>query len=159
MAETMRIGPWMKRKVVAIQASASVKEAAALLVDRRVGTLPVMDEAGMLVGMITITDAIHIFLPDFVSLVEDFDFVEDFGALRTPSPEDLEQWETLLVTDIMRSPVTVPEDCSLIRALSVLEKDPQLSDLLVVSNGQLVGVASRVDIARAFMSDWLERAP
>jgi CBS domain-containing protein len=158
MVDKTIIDAWMKRDVVTIDASASVKEAASFLVDRRVGTLPVVDEAGMLVGMITTTDIIHCFLPDFVSLLEDFDFVEDFGALKEPSKEDLERVETLFVTDIMMTPVTVEEDCSLIRALSVMENH-NLSDLLVVRNGRLAGIASRVDIARAFLTDWLARAP
>lgn len=155
MTDNLNIGAWMKRDIVAVQASMSVKEAAALLVDRRVGTLPVLDEDGLLIGVTSITDITHIFLPDFVSLLADIDFVKDFGALKTLSEENLKRAETLTVADIMEEPMAEEEDCSLIRALSVMEKH-NLADLLVVRDRRLVGIASRVDIGRAFLTTWLE---
>ena len=155
MTDYLKIGAWMKRDIIAVQASMSVKEAAALLVDRRVGTLPVLDEDGVLIGVTSITDITHIFLPDFVSLLADIDFVKDFGALNTPSGENLKRAETLTVADIMEEPMAAEEDCSLVRALSVMEKH-NLADLLVVRDRQLVGIASRVDIGRAFLTTCLE---
>ena len=155
MTDNLKIGAWMKRDIVTVHASMSVKEAAALLVDRRVGTLPVLDEDGVLIGVTSITDITHIFLPDFISLLADIDFVKDFGALKTPSKENLERAETLTVADIMEEPMAEEEDCSLIRALSVMEKH-NLVDLLVMRDRQLIGIASRVDIGRAFLTTWLE---
>ena len=155
MTDNLKIGGWMKRDIVTVHASMSIKEAAALLVDRRVGTLPVLDEDGLLIGMTSITDITHIFLPDFVSLLADIDFVKDFGAFNTPSEENLERAETLTVADIMEEPIAETEDCSMVRALSVMEKH-NLTDLLVVRDRHLVGIASRVDIGRAFLTTWLE---
>jgi CBS domain-containing protein len=154
MADDLEIGIWMKRDVVAVHTLTSVREAAVLLADRKVGTLPVVDEAGVLIGVTSITDIVHIFLPDFVSLLEDIDFVQDFGALKTPSKENLERAEALSVATIMEEPVAVEEGCSLIRALSVMEKH-NLRDLPVVRDGRLVGIASRVDVGRAFLTTWL----
>ncbi len=155
MSTTGRIGTWMKRDVVVVHTSTSIREAAALLLDRKVGTLPVVDEAGMLVGILSITDIVHIFLPDVISLIEDIDFVKDFGAIKRPARRDLKQAETLIVVDIMEEPVSVEDDCSLLRALSMMEKH-NLQDLPVVTReGRLVGIASRVDIGRALLTNWL----
>jgi len=155
MNKILRIGDWMKRGVVAVHASTSIKGVAALLVDRKVGTLPVVDEAGILIGILSITDIIHIFLPDAVSLIDDIDFVKDFGAMKKPSPRDLKQAETLVVVDIMEQPVSVDEECSMLRALSMMEKH-NLQDLPVTTqDGHLVGIASRVDIGRALLTNWL----
>jgi CBS domain-containing protein len=155
MSKIPRIGTWMKRNVVTVQASASIREVAALLVDRKVGTLPVVDEAGVLIGILSITDIIHLFLPAAISLVDDIDFVKDFGAIKKPSKRDLKQAETLVVIDIMEQPVSVDEKCSMLRALSMMEKH-NLQDLPVVTqDGHLVGIASRVDIGRALLTNWL----
>jgi CBS domain-containing protein len=155
MTKTSRIGDWMKREVVAVRPSTSIREVAALLIDRKVGTLPVVDEAGMLIGILPITDILHIFLPDVLSLIDDIDFVKDFGAIKKPAPRDLKQAETLVVDDIMEEPVSVDEECSLLRALSMMEKH-NLQDLPVVTKrGQLAGIASRVDIGRALLTNWL----
>jgi CBS-domain-containing membrane protein len=60
----------MKRKVVSVPASASVQEAAQVLVEKRVGTLPVIDEQTVIIGVVRISDMLKIFMPDFVSLAE-----------------------------------------------------------------------------------------
>jgi CBS domain-containing protein len=66
----------------------------------------------------------------------------------------MQRAESLLVADIMDEPVSVEDDCTLIRALSFMEKY-RIRDLPVVKEGKLVGIASRVDIGRAFLSAWL----
>jgi CBS domain-containing protein len=159
MSKRRTIGAWMKRDVVVIHASTSIREAAALLIDRKVGTLPVVDDAGILIGILAITDVAHIFLPDVISLIDDIDFVKDFGAIKKPAPRDVKQAETLEVVDIMEQPVSVDEECSLLRALSMMEKH-NLRDLPVVTKGgRLVGIASRVDIGRALLTYWLNTMP
>jgi len=159
MTKMPRIGAWMKRDVVAVHASTSIREAAALLVDRKVGTLPVVDEVGILIGILSITDIVHIFLPDVISLIDDIDFVGDFGALKRPASRDLKRAESLAVVDIMEQPVSADEECSMLRALSMMEKH-NLRDLPVVTKGgRLVGIASRVDIGRALLTYWLNTMP
>ncbi len=54
----------------------------------------------------------------------------------------------------MKEPTAVEEDSSLIKALSLMIKH-DLIDLPVVRDGRLVGIASRVDIGRAFLIQWL----
>ena len=154
MVTNLQICECMKKGVVSVGPSTSVKRAAALLIEKRVGTLPVVDDEGTLLGVTSITRIVQIFLPDFVALLENIDFVKDYGALNTPSPEDCRRVVNLTVTDIMDEPVAVEEDSSLIRALSVMEKH-DLRDLPVVKEGRLVGIASRVDIGRAFLESWL----
>ena len=155
MSKTGTIDCCMKCDVVVVHASTTIREAAALLVDRKVGTLPVVDEAGILVGILAITDIVHIFLPDVISLIDDIDFVKDFGAIEKPAPRDLKQADTQGVVDIMEQPVSVDDECSQLRALSMMEKH-NLQDLPVVTKrGQLVGIASRADIGRALLTNWL----
>ena len=151
--DRQQISKWMKRNVVSAGLDTTIREAVALVVEKKVGTLPVVDEAGTLVGVISIGDIIQIFLPDFVPLLKDIDFIKDFGSLESPSLENLEKAGRLSVADIVREPVVVEDNCALIRALSVMEKH-NLRDLLVVKEGKLVGIASRVDIGRAFLIRW-----
>ncbi len=53
----------------------------------------------------------------------------------------------------MAEPIAVEDDSSLIRALAIMHKH-NLADLPVLKQGKLVGIASRVDIGRAFFADW-----
>lgn len=154
MGKEDHIDSCMKRKVIAGHPEMTVREAALLMAENNVGTLPIVDQASVLVGVTTMRDVIQIFLPDFVPLLSNIRFVKDYGDLGTPSLGSMQRAESLLVADIMEKPVFVEDDCTLIRALSFMEKH-RIRDLPVVKNGILVGIASRVDIGRAFLSNWL----
>lgn len=156
MKELPKIHQCMKHKVIFVRANTTVGEAVSLMVEKHVGTLPVVDEAGMLIGVTTMSDIIQLFLPDFVSLLSDIDFIKDYGILKSPSQALLDEVENLPVAEIMEEPVAVEESSSLMRALATLHKH-NLADLPVVSRGKLVGLASRVDIGRSFLSDWLPK--
>jgi CBS domain-containing protein len=144
----------MKRRVISGHPEMTVREAALLMAENNVGTLPVVDEASVLVGVTTMRDVIQIFLPDFVALLSNIKFVKDYGDLGTPSRDDIQRADSLSVADIMKEPVSVEIDCELVRALSFMDKY-RIRDLPVVQGGKLVGIASRVDIGRAFLSTWL----
>jgi CBS domain-containing protein len=144
----------MKTRVISGSPDITIKEAAILMADNNVGTLPLVDENSKLVGMTTMRDIIEIFLPDFVSLVANITFVKDYGDWGTPTLESVQKADRMVVSDIMDEPVSVEDDCTLIRALSFMHKF-RLRDLPVVKDGKLVGIASRVDIGRAFLSTWL----
>jgi CBS domain-containing protein len=148
------IGNWMKKDVVAVQADANLLEAAKLLADKRVGTLPVIDMDGNLVGLTNMRKVVRYFLPDFINVVEDVDFVKDFGAIDIPNPIDIQMAASTPVKDVMEEAVSVEDDCSLMRALALMITHDIL-DLPVVRGGKLVGIASRVDIGRAFLESWL----
>ena len=144
----------MKRNVVFAKPDSTIEEAATILVENRVGTLPVVDDEGILIGITSMKDIIQIFLPDFVSLLSDIDYVDDYGALASPSPERLEKATQMSVADIMmEDPVALEEDSLLIKALSVMQNHG-LRDLPVLKERKLVGIASRVDIGRSFLIEW-----
>ena len=144
----------MKEKVITGNPEMTVREAALLMAENNVGTLPVVDGTSTLIGVTTMRAVTHIFLPDFVDLLSNIEFIKDFGNLGTPTHESIKRADSLTVADIMKEPVSVEVDCSLIRALSVMDNH-KIRDLCVVKEGKLVGIASRVDIGRAFLSSWL----
>jgi CBS domain-containing protein len=137
---------------VTVTASTTVEEAARVVVQERVGTLPVIDKEGVLTGVVRLQDLLRIFMPDFVALLDNIDFVHDFGALEQVQPQQISDVAHLTMTDLAATPVAVEEDCGLMAALAAIVKH-QLQDLPVVDKaGRLVGIASRVDIARAFFA-------
>ena len=148
----MIVGQSMKRKVVTVSSSATVAEAVSLFNNHHVGMLPVLDEAGRLVGILNLRDLLDLIMPAFVHLIDDFDYVGDFGAL-----EDQQPTRDLLdqpITAVMEPPICVPASSGLLRAFAILHKH-ELLDLPVVDDQErLVGLASRVDVGRALLSGW-----
>ena len=144
----------MKSRVIFGCPDMTVKSAAVLMAEKNVGTLPVVVETSELIGVPTMDNIIQIFLPDFVSLLSNISFVKEYGDLGKLSPENMQMAESLSVADVMEEPISVENDCELMRALSFMHKY-KIQDLPVVEDGKLVGIASRVDIGRAFLSNWL----
>jgi CBS-domain-containing membrane protein len=152
----MNITTCMKRNVVSIPASTTVGEAAARMVEKHVGILPVVDEKAKPIGVIRLSDLLSLELPDFINLVEDIDFVHDFGAVETtrPDPDLLAQ----PVTTLMESVDTIEEESGLLRAYAIMLQG-DLYDLPVINAaGELVGVVSRVDIGTSVLSLWTGRS-
>ncbi len=148
----MNISKYMKRNVVSIPITESVREAAVVFVKKHIGLLPVVDKNNKLVGVVGLSDLLNLELPDFVRFIEDLDFVHDFGAVETtrPTAKTLDK----SVKSLMKEAVTVEEDCGLLRAYALMLQH-NLHDMPVVSkDGELVGVASRVDIGAAILSAW-----
>ena len=107
-----------------------------------------------LIGVVRLQDILDIFMPDFVRLLEDIDFIHDFGVLETLLPKDIPDAARLTMRDLMQEPVSVEQTCGLLRAFAVMFKH-DIRDLPVVNQaGALVGIASLVDIAAKFLATW-----
>jgi CBS-domain-containing membrane protein len=149
----------MKRRVIAVSPATTAHEAAHILVSHHIGTLPVVNDMDVLVGVVRLEDLLRVFMPDFVALMDNIDFVHDFGALETLRPEQIAAAEHMTMRDLMQPPVSVEQTAGLLRSLATMTKH-ELRDLPVVNGaGALVGIASRVDIAAAFFAPWIEAEP
>lgn len=148
----MDISSCMKRNVISIPETSTIRETAEFFVNKHVGLLPVVDRTDQLVGVVGMRDLLSLELPDFVNFVADVDFVHDFGAVEN-TPPGSEMLDESIKT-LMKPPFTVHEDCGLMRAYALMLKH-SLHNMPVVSNsGRLVGIASRVDIGAAIFSTW-----
>lgn len=151
-SDAMNIRECMKRNVISIHATATIREAASVMVKHHIGLLPVVDEEKKLIGVVGLRDLLNLELPDFVHFIEDIDFVHDFGAVETTRPpaRTLEK----PIKSLMEEVETVDEDCGLLRAYAVMAKQNSHDILVVSSDGKLMGIASRVDIGTAILSTW-----
>jgi CBS domain-containing protein len=148
----MIISKYMKRNVVSIPVTASVREAAAIIVKKHIGLLPVVDKEDNLSGVVGIRDLLSLELPDFVSFVADLDFVHDFGAVEITRPPARTLDKS--IKSLMKDAIAVEEDCGLLRAYALMVQH-NLHDMPVISKeGKLIGVASRVDVGTAILSTW-----
>lgn len=148
----MIISKHMKRNVVSIPVTASIREAAAIIVKKHIGLLPVVDKDDKLAGVVGIRDLLSLELPDFVSFVADLDFVHDFGAVEITRPPARTLDKS--IKSLMKDVIAVEEDCGLLRAYALMVQH-NLHDMPVISkDGKLIGVASRVDVGTAILSTW-----
>lgn len=148
----MNIEKFMKKNVISVPMVTTIGEAAAIFIKKRVSLLPVVDTQGKPIGVVRLSDLVSLEMPDFLKLMEDFDFVHDFGAIESTQPDS----EVLArpVTTIMHPVETIDKDCGLMRVYAIMLKD-EIFDLPVTNEiGELVGIVSRVDIGTGILTSW-----
>jgi len=149
----MEIQSVMKRQVVSVHEDATLEKAVALLVEHRIGMLPVVGREGKLLGIVRLKNILELSLPTFVEVMEDYDFVHDFGAMEIG--EISQEKRGTPVREIMQPPQAVEMSCRLLRAHAFMRQH-DLHDLPVVDDrGILVGLASWVDVGVGFLKDWI----
>jgi len=145
----------MKRVVVSASPESTVLQAARLMIAHGIGTLPVVNSQGRLVGVVTLNTILDVFIPNYFDYLENLSFVHNFGALEDFLPKDVAEIAGTALQSIMTQPVAVYEDESIFRAATKMTRH-NLVDLPVINQQEkLVGLASHVDIGTAFLQKWI----
>lgn len=148
----LAVGDVMTRPAVTVGPTASLGEAVAALLDRPYRALPVVDEAGRLVGVVSNQDmTMRGGLAARVELLQAMTPEARARLLATLDP-------TRTVADVMsREPISVGEEQTLAEA-SRLMSERRLKRLPVLDrSGRLAGIISRADVLRA-VADSFPRA-
>jgi len=139
----------MTTEVVTVAAGTPLSSALEVFADRVIGGIPVVDENRHVVGMVTKKSLLHMFMPEYLELIEDFSFVDDFGLLETEPLEDFAD-ALFLVVDVMeREFHTISPESSLLKAAVVMDRK-DCSVLPVAGDDHVLqGIVTRTDIFRA----------
>jgi CBS domain-containing protein len=123
----------MTSPAVTVGPGTPVKEAVRLLDTHTITAMPVVDDDGHLVGVVSEADVLRDSLPPDHRTHE---LLVEISAPRV----------RLAVTDVMTHlPMSVSPDDDLIRAVELLV-DTQVKSLPVVADGRVVGIVSRRDV-------------
>jgi CBS domain-containing protein len=149
----LAVGEVMSRHPISIGAEATLLDALALMRGQKITGLPVVDDAGEVVGVLSQRDvaralAVKGSLPEVTDL---FDLLV-FGVptQRSPDPGDfLRVLEETHVRDSMSTPpITIPLDASLELAADLMRKN-EINRIPVLKGSRLVGIITRDDLVRA----------
>lgn len=143
----VNVGDIMSCKVVTVKANDSVEEAARLLLKHRISGLPVVDENGNLVGILSESDLIH--------RAEPLPSPTLYYGDRQKFLEEMWKVKASKVREVMTEDViTVSPEEGLGEAASLmLEKG--VKRLPVVKGRMVVGMVTRADILKALARNFL----
>ena len=131
----MSVRDRMSRTVVTVRPETKLAAAAALMRDRNVRHLPVVDGAGRLVGIVTSRDLRQaLFAP----------------AVRAEGNDLPAVMDTLTVGDVMIRSVVSVRATTTIRDAARVMHERRLGALPVVEGGRLVGILTETDVLHAF---------
>lgn len=141
----------MTKEVITVNQQASIEEIARKLIDNNLSGLPVTDDDGKMVGIVTEGDLLRKDTPPRFP-----NFVNILGAIIYYSGVNRynDDWKKLLATkaaEIMTSKViTVAEDAE-VETIAQLMLNHGIKRVPVVRDGQLLGVVSRADIIKTLL--------
>jgi CBS domain-containing protein len=133
----------MTKRVAAIGAGATVRDAARLMLERRVSALPVLDEKNRVIGIVSEGDLVR-----RRELGTETEGSWWLLALTHGAARDYRKTHATAVGDVMTRPVIgVRPSASLKQIASLLQKR-RIKRVPVLDAGRLVGIVSRADLVR-----------
>lgn len=141
----------MTENPIAVTPETKITEAARLLLENRINGLPVVDEAGNLIGIICQSDLIA--QQKKISLPSLFTILDSFIPLSAPSKMEREIQKVAATSvdhAMTRKPVAVGPDAT-VEEIATLMVEKNFHTIPVVENGKLVGVIGKEDVLRTIM--------
>lgn len=140
----------MSHNPIVVRPETPLNEAIHILAEKRVSGLPVVNDAGELVGIVSETDLMWqetgVTPPAYIMFLDSVIFLKNPASYE----RDLHKALGQTVGEVMsRDPVTVSPD-KLLKDAAQLMHDRSVHRLPVVdANGQVIGILTRGDIVRA----------
>lgn len=151
----MRVADLMTKNVVVARSDMSLAEAIHLMVGHDLSGLPVVDDKGFVVGILTEGDLMR--RAEIGTAGSPGRFTSFF--LAASSAQDYTRTHSRHVSDVMTCSVkSVTEDMPLEKAADIMERS-HVRRLPVIKDGRLVGILARADILRAIAETMDGRRP
>jgi CBS domain-containing protein len=155
MAKT--VADVMSRDPITVKPQTPIKEAIKILAEQSISGLPVVDDAGKVVGVISETDLLWqetgVEPPLYIV------FLDSVIYLENPARYDQELHKALgqTVGEVMSThPVTVKSDQPLRKAAKLMQEKSVRRLAVTDDNDQLIGILTTGDIVRAMVAGWSE---
>jgi len=139
----------MTKEVVTVTMETTIRELAGIITAHRIGSVPVVDSAGNLVGIVTESDLIEqdksFHIPTVISLFDWVIYLESEKRFE----KELKRMTARTVGDICaREVVTVTPDTP-VNAIADIMSTRKIHAVPVVEEGKLAGIVSRIDLIRS----------
>jgi len=142
----------MTKDVIAVTAGTTIRELAEIMTRHRIGSVPVVDDKGALIGIVTESDLIeqdkNFHIPTVISLFDWVIYLESEKKFE----KELKRMTGQTVGDIYTKEAMTVEPQTTITEIADIMCDKRIHSLPVVDAGKLVGIVSRIDLIRSMVS-------
>ncbi|MDD3813455.1 MAG: CBS domain-containing protein [Desulfocapsaceae bacterium] len=141
----------MTRDIITVTEESTIKELAKILTSNKISGVPVVNDSGKLVGVVTESDLIFqtkkVHIPTVITILDSVFYLENPEKMG----EEMKKMAGTKVKDILTSsPVTVTEETQLDEIATIMS-EKSLHTLPVVNKEILVGVIGKKDIIRTLI--------
>jgi len=140
-----KVSTVMTTDVASVRPDTSFHELTEILAERKVSAVPVVDDDGRVLGIVSEADLLH--------KLEFADGRSGHAILERPVHRQARaKADGRLAKDVMTSPaVTLPVGASVVKAARLLESQRVKRAPVVDEDGRLVGIVSRADLLKVFL--------
>jgi CBS domain-containing protein len=144
----MQAADIMTQDVITVAPDDSVRDAALMLLKNRISAMPVLDDEGWLIGVVSEADLLH---RAEIGTDQRRPWWRELFAGNERLARDYIRVHGRKVYDIMTSPAIFAAPDTELAAIASLLKRNGIKRLPIVEQGRLVGLVSRADLLRAFV--------
>lgn len=145
----MTVREAMTTSVVAVRPATPLKDVARLLVEHRISGLPVVDDDGAVLGVVSEAD--FLMKEQGAEAVPHRPLARIFGESQASRSQQAKV-DALTAGQAMTAPALTIEPGRRIIEAAAIMTTRRLNRLPVVENGRLVGIVTRADLVRAYVS-------
>jgi CBS domain-containing protein len=152
----MKVADVMMRRVISISPDSSIFDAIKLMLRRRISGLPVLDQQGRLIGIVSEGDLLR--RPEVDAENPRFSWLD---ALLGPhaAADDYVRSHGVRVRDVMTSRVVTIDKAASVRDAVILIEQHRVRRLPVLDGERVVGMIGRADIIRAVAEAFRRKRP
>lgn len=148
----MKVKDIMTREVITVRTEVTINEIARILVENKISGVPVVDAAGLLVGIVSEGDLLHKEtsprIPDFINILGAIIFYN--GVQRYN--EDFKKLVAKQACDIMTEKVVVVSEEAEVQKVAELMLQHGINRVPVMAGDKIAGIISRADIIKILVN-------
>lgn len=141
----------MTREVITVRPDTSIEEAAKLMVDNKVSGLPVVDEEGKIVGIVTEKDlmvkASEFKIPFYITLFDSIIFLENPIKFNN----HIRKYFASQVKEVMTARVVTVDEETPVPEVARIMQTEKVNRVPVTQNGVITGIITRNDILKSLV--------
>lgn len=147
----LKVRDIMTADVVSVKKETTIRDLAELFTTRRVGSVPVVDQNGDLIGIVTESDLIEqdksLHIPTVISLFDWVLYLESDKKFE----KELQKMTGQTVGDIYVETVETVTPDTPVNVVADIMSSKKLHAVPVVDGRRLVGIVSRIDLIRTMV--------
>lgn len=141
----------MTRDVITVKKETTIRELAELFSQHRISSAPVVDDNGVMIGIVTETDLIEqdksLHIPTVVSIFDWIIYLESDKKFE----KELKKMTGQCVGDIFTDKVVQVSPSTPVSDVADLISSKKINSIPVVDGDKLVGIVARIDLIRTMI--------
>jgi len=144
-------GDIMTKEVITVTKDTTIRDLAGIITKNRIGSVPVVDSNGALIGIVTESDLIeqdkNFHIPTVISLFDWVIYLESEKKFE----RELKRMTARTVGDIFTNEVVTVTPATPVSKIADIMSGEKIHAIPVVEGGKLVGIVSRIDLIRSMI--------